>query len=64
MIYNEFIDNAEVNTKIQHEKMRESLMCFPTMKESKSHKLRAQSSCDTIRRQQDENVSFKEQTEA
>ena len=33
------IDNAEVKTKIQHEKMRESLKCFPTMKESKNHKL-------------------------
>ena len=33
------INNAEVKTKIQHEKMRGSLKCFPTMKESKNHKL-------------------------
>ena len=33
------IDNAKVKTKIQHGKMRGSLKCSPTMKESKNHKL-------------------------
>ena len=33
------IDNVKVKTKIQHGKMRGSLKCFPTMKESKNHKL-------------------------
>ena len=52
------IDNAKVKTKIQHEKMRESLMCFLTMKESKNHKLRAQRSCDTIKKASGQRIPF------
>ena len=64
MISDEFIDNAEVKTKIQHEKMKESLMCFPTMKKLKSHKLRAQGSRDTIKGTRTKNAFPKERKEA
>ena len=56
MIYDEFIDNMEVKTKTT--KRWETSICFPTMKESKSHKLRTQRSCDMIKRHQDENIFF------